>query len=244
MVLQGVAAEDEKDVATPFGVVGGLQIKDDGDQILDVLHGGGLAMKVSDGRGLRGDGARVVIFEGVVAEGLSAKPVAQGRGLSLQGVSLRALRVESSGGGADAFLGGGGRLEKVRLLLKELTALGVGGLQSSGLVFQFLGGGDGFIAKFGRCGGSRGARARGIAGGHGRQQTGRAWWPTKGRARWPSKGRALLPSRACGGRREARGGREGARARGGDAGAAVEAPSAGARKKRKQGNGHRTRLVV
>ena len=193
-------------------------------------------MKVSDGRGLRGDGARVVIFEGVVAEGLSAKPVAEGRGLSLQGVSLRALRVESSGGGADAFLGGGGRLEKVRLLLKELTALGVGGLQSSGLVFQFLGGGDGFIAKFGRCGGSRGARAGGIAGSHGRQQTGRAWWPTKGRA--------LLPSRARGGRREACSGREGARARGGDAGTAVEAPSAGARKKRKQGNGHRTRLVV
>lgn len=55
MVLPGVAAEDEKDIAMPFGVVGGLQIKDDGDQILDVLHGGGLAMEVSDGRGLRGD---------------------------------------------------------------------------------------------------------------------------------------------------------------------------------------------
>ena len=93
VVLQSEPSEDKEDVAAPFGVIGGLQVKDDGDQVPDILQGGGLAVQVNNGRGLRGDGARVVVGDRVVvAEGLSAKSLPKGRCLPLQGVALRALQ--------------------------------------------------------------------------------------------------------------------------------------------------------
>ena len=44
VILQGKAAEEEEDVAAPLGVVGSLKIKDDRDQVLDILDGGSLAV--------------------------------------------------------------------------------------------------------------------------------------------------------------------------------------------------------
>jgi hypothetical protein len=61
VVLQGEAAEDEEDVAMPLGVVGGLEIKNDRNQILDVLDSSSLAVQVGDGRGLRVDEVVVVM---------------------------------------------------------------------------------------------------------------------------------------------------------------------------------------
>ena len=37
VVLQRKQAEDEENVAVPFGVVGGLQVEDDGYQVFDIL---------------------------------------------------------------------------------------------------------------------------------------------------------------------------------------------------------------
>jgi hypothetical protein len=161
MVLQGKAAEDEQEVATPLGVVGGLQVEDDGNQILDVLHSSSLAMEASDGHGFRGDRTQVVVVVGsVVAERFSAEPFAEGGGLPLQSVGLLALRIEGGGGGANAFLSIGGGLEEGRLLLELLGPLGVGVPQGGGLVFQSLGGGEGFVTKLCRGGGRRGAGTR------------------------------------------------------------------------------------
>jgi hypothetical protein len=97
VVLQSESAEDEKDVAAPLGVVGRLQIKNDGDQVLDVLDSGGLAVQMSNGRSF---GAVVVTVHGVV--------VPEGSDLLFQDVSLRTLLVKSSSGGTDVFLGSGG----------------------------------------------------------------------------------------------------------------------------------------
>ena len=44
MILQREAAEDEEDVAAPLGVVGGLEVQNDWNQVLDVLDSGSLAV--------------------------------------------------------------------------------------------------------------------------------------------------------------------------------------------------------
>ena len=121
-------------------------------------------------------------------KGLSAKSLPEDRRLPLQGVGLCALRVESTGGEVDAFLGGGGVLEEVHLLLELLTMLGVGGTQTCGLLLQFRGGGGGFVPKLGRDGGGEapelespvamGSAADGTRGGPSRgarRPSGRAW---------------------------------------------------------------------
>jgi len=79
-----------------------VEIKNDWNQILDVLDRGGLAVQVSDGRGLGGDRADVVVVERVVvALGVGAKAIPESGGLLLQGVRLRALLVKGGSGGAD-----------------------------------------------------------------------------------------------------------------------------------------------
>lgn len=65
------------------------------------------------------------------------------------------------------FLGGGGGLEEVRLLLESLAALGVGRAQGCGLLLQLRGCGGSFVAQLGRGDGGRCVGA-GVAGGHGR----------------------------------------------------------------------------
>jgi hypothetical protein len=163
MVLQSELAEDEEDVTAPLGVVGGLEIKNDGNQVLHVLDNGGQAVQMSNGRGFGGDEAVIVIMRVVVPEGVRAKTITEGSDLLFEGVSLRALLVKSVSGSTNAFLGSGGGLEEVSLLLELLTALGVGGAQGGGLLFQCLGGGEGFVAEFGRGGSSRYVGA-GVAG--------------------------------------------------------------------------------
>jgi hypothetical protein len=165
VVLQCEPAEDEDDVAAPLGVVGGLEVQNNGDQVLDVLDGGGLAVQMSHGRSIGGGGERVVILGGVVVvAGMVAEAVPEFGSLPLEGVSLRALLLEGVSGGADAFLRVGGGREELGVRLELLAALGVGGVEGRGFVRQPLGGGAGFIAEFG--GDSRG----GISGGgsHGR----------------------------------------------------------------------------
>jgi hypothetical protein len=115
VVLQGESTQNEKDVAAPLGVVGGLKIKSDGNQILDVLDGGGLAVQVSDGCGFGGDGVVVAVIVDFSIS--SAKALAEGGSLLLQGISGRALRIEGGSGHTDPFLGGGGGLQKGSLLL-------------------------------------------------------------------------------------------------------------------------------
>ena len=114
--------------------------------MLDVLDSSRLAVEMSNGRGFR-----VGVI--VVLEQLRAKTIAEGGSLLLQGVSLRALLVKSSGGSANALLGGGGRLQEVGLLLELLAALGVGGADGDGLGLQQLGDGGSFITKLGRSSG-------------------------------------------------------------------------------------------
>jgi len=120
VILQGETAEDEEDVAAPLGVVGGLKIKNDRDEVLDVLDGSSLSVEVGDGRCFRGGGVDVVILRiGVVVRMLGAEAIPEGRGLLLQGICLRALFVKSSSSGADTLLGGGSGLEKGSSVLVE-----------------------------------------------------------------------------------------------------------------------------
>jgi hypothetical protein len=123
--------------------------------VLDVLDSSRLAVEMSDGCGFRVARAGVIVVNIVVLEQLRAKTIAEGGSLLLQGVSLRALLVKSSSGGANALLGGGCRLQEVGLLLELLAALGVGGADGEGLGLQQLGGGGSFITKLGRSGGGR-----------------------------------------------------------------------------------------
>jgi hypothetical protein len=192
VVLQGEATQDEKNVAAPLGVVGGPKIKNDGNQILDVLDGGGLAVQVSDSCGF---GGGVVVVDVFIP---SAKTFAEGGSLLLQSIGGRTLRIEGGSGHADAFLGGGGGLQKVSLLLELLTALRVGGAQGGGFVFESLGDGERFIAERGRGGGrSAGVGGTGLVGSHG----------SSGR----EEGRAQHEGRAAAEKREARGRRGGKR---------------------------------
>jgi len=166
VILQGEMAEDEEDVAAPLGVVGGLKIKNDRDEVLDVLDGGSLSVEVGDGRCFRGGGVDVVILRiGVVVQMLGAEAIPEGRGLLLQGICLRALFVKSSRSGVDTLLGGGGGLEKGSFFLELLAALCVGGAQRGGLMLQALGSREGFVAELGR-----GSHGGGAGGGHGRAQ--------------------------------------------------------------------------
>ena len=59
MLLQGVPTEGEQEVPVPLRVVGGLEVEDDGYQILDVLNRASLTMQVGNSGGLRGEGVLV-----------------------------------------------------------------------------------------------------------------------------------------------------------------------------------------
>jgi hypothetical protein len=59
-------AEDEENMAAPRGVVGGLQVKNDGYEVLDVLDDGSLTMHMSNDRNFRG--GVVIAVEGVVVQ--------------------------------------------------------------------------------------------------------------------------------------------------------------------------------
>jgi hypothetical protein len=61
MILQGEMDKDEQDIAAPLGVVGGLQIKNDWDQVLDVLHSRSLVVQMIEGSNFRGGGAGVAV---------------------------------------------------------------------------------------------------------------------------------------------------------------------------------------
>jgi hypothetical protein len=61
-------------------------------------------------------------------------------------------------GGADVLLGVGGGLEKGRVVLQLLTALGIGGAQAGSFILQKLGGGESLVVELGRGGGGRGSR--------------------------------------------------------------------------------------
>jgi hypothetical protein len=177
VVLQGEPTQDEKDVAAPLGIVGGLKIKSDGNQILDVLDIGGLTVQMGNGCGFGGEGGAVIV-RGVVVP--SAQAGAEGGSLPLQVIGGRALRIEGGSGHADAFLSGGGGLQKVSLLLELLAALRVGGAQGGSFVLEGLGGGERFIAERG----GRGGRPAVVGGtSHGRSGQGRrrGGWE-KGRA--------------------------------------------------------------
>jgi hypothetical protein len=91
VILQRVPAEGKKEIPAPLGVVGGFEVEDDGDQVLDVLNRAGLIMQVRNSGGLRGDGALVVVFDVFVAGGFQAEPLADFGRLGFQGVGLRAL---------------------------------------------------------------------------------------------------------------------------------------------------------
>jgi len=118
MVLQREPAKSEQKVAVPLGVLGGLELEDDGDQILDVLDGAGLAVQVHDGCCLVGDGVLVIVVGIFVVEGLQADALANGGRLRFQGIGLRALLGQGVSSGPDALLGGGGGLQEIRLLLE------------------------------------------------------------------------------------------------------------------------------
>ena len=75
--------------------------------MLDVLDSSRLAVEMSNGHGFR---VGVIVANIVVLEQLRVKTIAEGGSLLLQGISLRALLVKSSGSSANALLGGGGRL--------------------------------------------------------------------------------------------------------------------------------------
>ena len=176
MVLQREPAKSEQKVAAPLGVLGGLELEDDGDQILDVLDGAGLAVQVRDGCCLVGDGVLVIVVGIFVVEGLQADALANGSRLRFQGIGLRALLGQGVSSGPDALLGGGGGLQEIRLLLELSRSLGVGGASRGDFFLESLGGRSGVIAKLGRVNGggggccSRGTEA-GVAsrGGHHRE---------------------------------------------------------------------------
>jgi hypothetical protein len=111
MVLQREPAEDEEEVATPLGVIGGLEVQNNRNQVLDVLDGGGLAVQMSDGRGIGGDGVAVIVVLGVIV----AETFPESSSLRFQRVGQRALFLESVGSGADVVLGVGGGFEEVSL---------------------------------------------------------------------------------------------------------------------------------
>ena len=48
MVVEGVAAEGEEDLAPPAPVEGGRRVEEDGNQGLDVLDAGGLKVELGD----------------------------------------------------------------------------------------------------------------------------------------------------------------------------------------------------
>jgi hypothetical protein len=219
VVLQGEPAEGEEDVAAPLGVVGGLEVQNNRDQVLDVLDGGGLDVQMSHGRGIGGGGECVVVLGGgVVVAGMVAEAVPEFGSLPLEGVSPRALLLEGVSGGADAFLRIGGGREELGVCLELLAALGVGGVEGCGFVRQPLGGGAGFIAELG--GGSRG----GVSGGGSHGRSGRTGTANRegcgGCGTGAPAGRGARPLRharaACGKRRRgaARGGRRGERKQG------------------------------
>jgi len=150
VVLQSEAAEDEQNVATPLGIVGGVEVQNNGDEVLDVLDSGSLAVEMSDGSSFRGEGAGVVLFMVVViTAGLGAKPFPEVRGQPLEEVRLGALLFQGVGGSADTVLGRGGGLEEVRLLSKLVHA------GHDGLVLESVGGCVGVVAQLGRGGGGR-----------------------------------------------------------------------------------------
>jgi hypothetical protein len=149
MVLQGIPAKGEEEVFAPLGIVGGLDVEDDGHQVADVLHCSSLAVQVGDSFSFGVDGAVVI-----VPESLGAKTLAEGRCLLLQSVRLCTLRSEGGSGGANALLGSGSGLEEVNFLLKLLAALDVIGVDGGGFFFQDLGRGEGFIATLSRRGSS------------------------------------------------------------------------------------------
>ena len=128
MVLQSESAEGEKDVAAPLGVVGRLQIKNDGDQVFDVLDSSSLAVQMGDGCDVRGESVIAAVLRVVVVEGVRAETVLECSGLLFQSVGLRALLLEGVSGGTNAILSGNNGLKEVGLRLKLLAAFGVGGV--------------------------------------------------------------------------------------------------------------------
>jgi hypothetical protein len=91
MILQGEAAEDEEDIAAPLGIVGGLEVKNDWNQVLDVLDCSSMALQVGNGLCFRGDGEVVAVHGGVVSELVGTEALVKGSGLLLQSVSVRTL---------------------------------------------------------------------------------------------------------------------------------------------------------
>ena len=104
-------------------------------------------MQTRNGLGFGGHGVDIVVGGSVVAKGLCSDPLAESRGLLLQGVGLRPLGLESGGSEADSLLGGGGGLQELSFLVKLGAALGVGGAQGGRLILEFLGGGQSFVPK-------------------------------------------------------------------------------------------------
>jgi hypothetical protein len=217
MVLQGEAAEDEKDEAAPLRVVGVLEVQNNRNEIPDVLDGGGLTVEAGNVRGVGVEGVVVVVLK-VVVEGVAvacigrAVLVSESRGLQFQGVRRGMLLFESVGGGADALLGSGDGFEECSVLLELLAALSIGGAQGGGFFFQSLGGGEGLIAELGRGGRSRSAGAGGaIAGGSHGRSGGKTRSPGDGGGRGAAVER---PARGPSGRARAPRGRKRKRERG------------------------------
>jgi len=159
MVLQGVSAEGEEEVFTPLGVVGGLEVEDDGHQVADVLHSGSLTVQMSDD--LYFGVGRVDI---VVPEGLGPNAIAEGPSLQLLGVGQRTLLSERGGSSADALLGGGGGFEEINFLLKLLAAADIISVDGGGFLIQGLGRSESVVTQLG-CGGSS-VSGGGSHGGH------------------------------------------------------------------------------
>ena len=147
---------NEEDVAAPPGVVGGLEVQNNRNQIFDVLDSSSLAVQMNDGCGVGGERVIAAVLRVVVVEGVRAETVPECSGLLFQSVGLRALLLEGVSDGTNAILSGGSGLEEISLCLKLLAAVGVGGVQGGGLLFQLLGGGESFITKLDRGGGAGG----------------------------------------------------------------------------------------
>ena len=128
VILQREAAEDEEDVAAPLGVVGGLEVQNDRNQILDVLDSSSLVVQMGDGCGVGGERVIAAVLRVVVVEGVRSETIPEGSGLLFQGVGLRVLLLEGVSGGTNAILSGNSGLEEVSLHQKLLAAVGVGGV--------------------------------------------------------------------------------------------------------------------
>jgi hypothetical protein len=103
MVLRGEAAEDEEDVAAPLREIGGLQVQNEGNEVPDVLDGGGLVVEPGDGCSVGGEGV-VVVVRGIVIPRVGvAATAAESGGALLQGVGLRALLFKGDGGGTRSW---------------------------------------------------------------------------------------------------------------------------------------------